>query len=101
MSKCNGIHIGVLYGHLQNDKRDFYIKEYGIEEEVISGECKFHGSPMSPNDIIEIVNKLNGEEFKSKINLIIVKKVSENIKNININKSLYILINENNQKYSI
>ena len=98
-SKIDVVNIGVLYGHLQNESRDFYIKRYGSEEEVISGECKCHENSVGNKEIVEIIEKLN--RFDSKINLIIVNKLNSQYENINTDKRLYVLRKDSEGKYSI
>lgn len=94
--KSCGANIGVLYGDLDNQTRDFYIKKFGGENSVISGECKKYEKPLTPSIIKVIINKLSS--YESQINLIIAHKLSVTslMRNYNMNMNIFGLKKKNN-----
>ena len=88
-----GCNIGVFYGSLGKESRDFYIKEYMNNIPKLVGESKYYQDNMTNQQIKEIINRL--KEYKSKINLIVVKNINEKINNIDTKEgNVYLLKSE-------
>lgn len=86
----NGADLGITHAELGNkESRDFYIKRIGDDSAVISGECKYRDGGIDSRLVEEVIVKL--VKFKSKINLIIVNKISDNhssLKNVKCSKNI-------------
>ena len=75
--ECGG-NIGVLYADLGQASRDFYIRRYGSDKTMISGECKCYEEGIGVGLVRESMERLT--RFGSAVSLVVANGV-KNIKN--------------------